>query len=243
MLDWLLAPIDPVRMHEVGDLMSWHGRLMVLAWGVFVPVGILIARFFKITPKQDWPAQLDNRFWWFCHLLLQNTGFMLMLVALALVWYAPRYPDQAGNHYLYGWSVFLLGLVQIAGGYLRGSKGGPTSPAPDGSLRGDHYDMTPRRILFERIHKSLGYVALAFAVAAVLSGMWQANAPRWFLIGISAWWLLLLTAFVLLQRRGKAVDTYQAIWGPDRRHPGNVRAKPIGLGIRRRHVSEREPGE
>ena len=34
--------------------------------------------------------------------------------------------------------------AQVLGGYLRGSKGGPT----DHRLRGDHYDMTARRVWF-----------------------------------------------------------------------------------------------
>ena len=35
-----------------------------------------------------------------------------------------------------------------------------------------------------------------------------------------------------LQRQGRCIDTYQAIWGPDPRHPGN-RLKPVGWGVRR----------
>lgn len=43
---------------------------MVVAWGVLLPLGILIARFFKVTPRQRWPAELDNKFWWYSHLTL-----------------------------------------------------------------------------------------------------------------------------------------------------------------------------
>lgn len=37
---------------------------MVLAWVILLPLGVLIARFFKITPHQSWPASPDNKFWW-----------------------------------------------------------------------------------------------------------------------------------------------------------------------------------
>jgi len=30
-------------------------------------------------------------------------------------------------------------------------------------MRGDHYDMTPRRVRFERLHQALGYCALLWA--------------------------------------------------------------------------------
>jgi hypothetical protein len=35
----------------------WHGRLMVLAR----PLLIIVARFFIVTPRQNWLRQLDNR--------------------------------------------------------------------------------------------------------------------------------------------------------------------------------------
>ena len=52
-MDWLLAPIDPTRAHEVGLAISWHARLMVLGWGILAPLAVIIARFFKVMPGQD----------------------------------------------------------------------------------------------------------------------------------------------------------------------------------------------
>jgi hypothetical protein len=142
---------------------------------------------------------------------------------------------SSGTHTIFGWAVVLLAVGQFLGGWLRGSKGGPTEPHPDGSLRGDHYDMTPRRIAFEYLHKIGGYSALAIAIGAVVTGLWRANAPNWMWVTLGFWWLALLIAGILLQRAGRAIDTYQAIWGPDQTHPGNSR-RPIGIGIRRRQV-------
>jgi hypothetical protein len=36
--------------------------LMVLAMGLLTPPLIIVARFFKVTPQQDWPRHLDNPF-------------------------------------------------------------------------------------------------------------------------------------------------------------------------------------
>ncbi len=232
MLAWLLAPIDPARGHDVAIGVAWHGRLMVLAWAVLIPIGILMARFFKITPGQDWPRRLDNKTWWVAHLLAQYGAGIALVVALWLILQAPEHGLRSTLHATLGWPVVLLCGVQFLGGWLRGSKGGPTDAAPGGSLAGDHYDMTRRRRVFEAVHKSAGYIAVLAAAVAIVNGLWLANAPRWMFAGLAAWWSLLIAAAIMLQRRGFAVDTYQAIWGPDLRHPGN-RSAPIGSGIRR----------
>ena len=92
--------------------------------------------------------------------------------------------------------------------------------------------MTKRRLVFEYTHKFAGYVALALAMAAILSGLWQVNGPNWMWLTLCIWWALLLFIAFTLQRKGMAWDTYQAIWGPDPNLPGNKR-KPIGLGVKR----------
>lgn len=232
--DWLAASIDPTRPHEIATLVSWHARLMMLAWGGLLPVGVLVARYFKIWPGQDWPRKLDDQRWWHSHLALQWSGSALAVLGLGLViWAAGEAKGATDLHRGFGWAAMGLLALQVLGGLMRGVKGGPTQPAPDGSWRGDHYDMSRRRVLFEYIHKFSGYAALACAVLAILLGLWQVNAARglWILIGL--WWLALLVSAFYLQRRGRNIDTYQAIWGPDMSHPGN-RMKPIGFGIRRR---------
>lgn len=233
MLDWLFAPIDPARAHDVGTIISWHARLMVTAWGIMLPLGVFIARFFKIWPKQNWPQQLDNQNWWYSHLLLQWLGALMAVGGFGLVWWvSDSVSGEANWHRWFGQLSMGLLVIQVGGGVLRGSKGGPTDPAVDGSWRGDHYDMSNRRIVFEHCHKIIGYLALICAAAAITTGMWDVNAPRWMWLAIAVWWSALSVAALVLQRRGNAIDTYQAIWGPDQRHPGNS-LKPIGFGIRR----------
>jgi hypothetical protein len=93
-------------------------------------------------------------------------------------------------------------------------------------------------VVFERVHKSVGYLALTFAAAALVSGLWAANAPRWMWVVIGAFWVVLAAASLALQRRGMAIDTYQAIWGPDPSLPG-AQHEPIGWGVRRLSPDER----
>ena len=229
MIEWLLSPIDPSRIHDVGAFVSWHARAMTLAWVILVPLAVFAARYLKVMPGQDWPRVLDNPFWWRLHLRAQTSVVVLSAIGLVLIL------AVAGQHSFHGQLGFVLLTalaVQIVLGLMRGSKGGPTAPAPDGSLRGDHYDMTRRRVIFEYLHKTLGYAMLGLSILIIPMGLWLANAPRWMWLLIGVWWVLLLAGAAIAQRRGLALDTYQAIWGPDPMHPGNQRA-PIGWGIRR----------
>lgn len=233
-MDWLLSPIDATRAHEVGFAVSWHARSMLLAWGVLAPLAVLVARYFKVLPGQDWPRELDNQLWWRSHWMGQGLVLLLSLFGLGLIL---GVAEAGGLHGRLGYALLCLMGLQILLGIVRGSKGGPTAPAKDGSLRGDHYDMTSWRVLFEWSHKLIGYAALGLAAFVILAGLWEANAPRWMWFVVLIWWAGLIVAAAILQARGCAIDTYQAIWGPDPKHPGN-RRDPIGFGITRAKEGE-----
>jgi hypothetical protein len=203
---------------------------MVLGWGILAPLSVLIARFFKILPSQNWPKELDSKVWWRSHWVGQTVVFGLSVVGMVLV--LPLTWVASGWHGTVGYGVLVLLLLQVALGVFRGSKGGPTAPASDGSPRGHHYDMTPWRRGFEALHKALGYGLLGLAMLAILLGLWSANGPRWMWIALLIWWPVLIAAFFVMQRRGMAVDTYQAIWGADPSHPGNRLPHP-NWGVRR----------
>lgn len=158
-------------------------------------------------------------------LFMPLSGSAVHQLAPAVAWHA--------RLMVLGWTLLALGVLQIVFGALRGSKGGPTSL----SLRGDHYDMTARRQWFERLHKGLGWLALALVLPAIALGLRAADAPRWMSLILAAWWLVLRLAAWRLQRAGRCIDTYQAIWGPDPAHPGNRRT-PIGLGVHRPDLTQ-----
>lgn len=229
-MQWLLMPLSGAAEHNIESWAYWHARCMVLAWGVLMPVGALIARYFKVTASQRWPQQLDNKDWWRGHRSAQWLGAALMGVGVILVWDRAQGGRQlADAHAIAGWVLVALTCFQVGAGLARGSKGGPA----DTQLRGDHYDMTPHRVWFERLHKFFGWFAVLLAMAVIVLGLYTADAPRWMLLVLALWWLALAGAAAVWQRQGRCIDTYQAIWGPDARHPGNSRP-PIGWGVRRR---------
>ena len=236
MLDWLTASLSGSAAHAIAPWAAWHGRCMVLAWALLLPLGALLARFYKVTPGQPWPQRLDNPLWWHGHRALQWAGVLIMSVGLALAWQQGSGASSAANaqaqaHALLGWTLFAAAWLQVASAQWRGSKGGPT----DAQMRGDHYDMSKRRQRFERWHKALGWASLLGAPLAVALGLVLSDAPRWMALTLGAWWLALGLVFARLQSRGRCIDTYQAIWGPDPQHPGNQR-RAIGWGVRRAEI-------
>jgi hypothetical protein len=229
---WLSTPLSGASEHLIEPHVYWHARLMVLAWGICLPLGALVARYFKVTPGQDWPRVLDNKAWWHSHRALQYGGVLAMSVGVYLVWPTGMAWDltwsASGLHHTLGWCVLGLGWVQMVSGMLRGSKGGPT----DQHMAGDHYDMSVWRVVFERVHKSLGWLAIGLSVLVIVLGLLAADAPRWMLITMLLWWSVLFGIAVQLQRRGCCIDTYQAIWGTQPDMPG-LQRPPIGWGVRR----------
>jgi hypothetical protein len=230
MTDWLTTPWSGNTSHHIAAWAIWHARCMVLAWGVLLPLGALLARYFKVLSQQDWPRELDNKMWWHGHRALQVAGVLLMSVGVALAWgQGSGGTPMAMWHAWGGWALVALGWLQIAAGLARGSKGGPT----DAQMRGDHYDMTAWRLHFEFLHKALGWLSIAAAVAVIGMGLVMVDAPRWMALALLLWWGALAGAAWRWQQQGRCIDTYQAIWGPDLRHPGNQRPR-VGWGARRR---------
>lgn len=210
------------------DPISLHAWLMATAWLALLPAGTLVARFFKVARRQDWPRELDNQAWWRAHRALQYGGVALATLAFALMVWTLGGLRLDTAHAKLGMAVLTLGWLQVLSAWLRGSKGGPTDKRSDPrrpqTWRGDHYDMTPRRRAFEAWHKSAGYAALALAVPTVALGL-----P---LIGLSPWWsagppLLFAVLFAVFRRQKRWFDTWEAIWGPRDAAPAPERASPL----------------
>jgi len=236
----MLNPIDANRLHDIDMTIKWHARLMSLAWSFFFPVAILAARFYKVLPRQRFPDELDNQWWWNAHRICVALGTFAALMAALLVWFVSSGDISVNRLHRYaGWSALTLLGFQIASGFLRGTTGGPRRASYSGELRGDHFDMTRRRIVFEHLHKSIGYIALACAWIATIAGLWSVNAPVWIWILVVAWWMTMVIFGVWLQMHHRAIDTYQAIWGTDPKLTGNQMTS-IGVGVRRvEHLNDK----
>lgn len=199
-----------------------HGTLMVTAWAGLLPAGALIARYCKVTRRQRFPEQLDNRFWWNWHRCLQYAGVALSAIGLAAILFLTS-GDFGTLHGKLGLGLVLLSIGQVIGPMLRGSKGGPTDPAADptrpDTWRGDHFDMTDRRLAFERWHKTMGWMVLIGGSGVILLGVALIGMPHPLMIVIGATWVVLLAVALNMVKERRWVDTYVAIWGPSMRSP------------------------
>ena len=177
LLRWLATPISGASDHAIAMALAWHGRLMVLAMGLLMPPSIIVARFFKVMPRQDWPRELDNPFWFITHRRWGHVAGAIAVIGVGFVlaergWQSPLHNVHAAA----GWLVVLLVLVQVIGAWLRGTHGGPVDPftrkrRPRQLWPGDHFSMTSRRVIFEYVHKAAGYLLLALTVLALCTGL------------------------------------------------------------------------
>ncbi len=193
----------------MSELWLWvHGIANILAWGLLLPLGVLVARFYKVFRRQNWPAEVHNMSWWFWHQVLQYAGLGAFAIALLTVIYENRGLHLATLHGKLGLLLVVLALHQFVSAMLRGDTE-------------DHYTMNLRRLVFELVHKSVGYAALALAPAVIVLGLDLAGAPAWVvavglspLVALGALWIRNICA-------RRFVSTYQAMWGVSLEHPGN----------------------
>ena len=222
-----------------------HAALMITAWGVMMPAGAIVARYFKVTPRQNFPAELDNPFWWRWHRVLQYGAVALSTTGLVVVLSATggRFDTLHGR---LGLVAMTLAWLQVASAAMRGAKGGPTDrradPREPTTWRGDHYDMSRRRLLFEGWHKRAGWVAVALAGITILLGIDLAGAPVWLVLLVAGMQGGAVLVTIDSALRGRWVDTYAALWGPDPVHPGNRCNAALNRRVLRRHHARSSDG-
>lgn len=222
-----------VWIEELPPAMVVHATVLITVWAGMLPAGAIIARYDKVTPRQPFPDAVDNRFWWNWHRGLQYAGVALSLAGLAAILGLTGGTSQT-THGLLGLFLVLLSVAQVVGAALRGTKGGPTDthadPARPETWRGDHFDMTLRRRVWERAHKALGWSMIGVSCAVIALGIQLVGSPGWLIAVVVAAYAIVLLAVAARIRRGGRVDTYAAIWGPDLKSPlidpGQARRPP-----------------
>lgn len=165
-------------------------------------------------------------------------GAVTLAATIAVLWVKGWRPGFISLHAATGWIIVAATAVMLLGAVLRGTHGGPINPftgqrKPESEWPGDHFSMTSKRIFFEYTHKICGYSLIPLVITAILSGLYDSDAPRWMWLAAAIILLMSAAAFVVLQARGRCIDTYQAIWGTDPSLPGNKRRFAIGIGVRR----------
>ena len=52
----------------------WHGLLSMMSWGVLLPMGMMLARYFR---RQD-------PYWFYGHMAIQGIGFLVGIAAVVI---------------------------------------------------------------------------------------------------------------------------------------------------------------
>lgn len=205
-----------------------HAILMVIAWFVLVPAGIIAIRFFKPLPKPYGIDRGTGRFdrkllWWTIHWTFLYAAIVLSLVGTIVAIVVSR-GFSGSLHAVFGVGTVIFGCLQIVSAWQRGTHGGKhgahSDPSDPSTWHGDHYDMTPRRRWFEAYHKNAGYFAVMLAIAAASTGLHQ----LWIdvvAILIAVIVASLLVVAVVLERFGYRQDTYRSVYGNHPDHPFN----------------------
>ncbi len=202
-----------------------HAMLMLAAWFLIVPIGVVAARFFKPKPTlygiERGTGRFDSKLiWWTIHYLTLYGAIGLALAGMIIaILVSGRISRSA--HAIWGFGTIFFGCLQIVSAWNRGSHGGKhgalSDPTDPSTWRGDHFDMTQRRRWFEAYHKTAGYFTIALAFGAAGSGLMRHWLPGIaFALGI--WIVVLLSACVVLEGRGFRQDTYRSVYG---NHPDN----------------------
>lgn len=207
---------------------NYHALLMFGIWFVLVPFCITIIRYFKPKPTEFGirrkVALRHPEWWWFnVHKYGLYLAVILSLGGL-LVAVVVSKGISGSLHSMLGLLTIGLACLQAISGMLRGTHGGkyyagadPNDPA---TWRGDHYDRTFRRRIFEAYHKTAGMFTLLSAAGAVGSGLMQYPMP------VLAWLMFLiplafLAAWVTLEFFERRYDGYRAAHGYNMDAPYN----------------------
>nr|CAB3479106.1 unnamed protein product [Digitaria exilis] len=121
---------------------KWHGAMAGLGWGVLMPVGVSLARYFR----------RHDPFWFYAHVSVQGVGFVLGAVGVAAGFRLSDVPG-AGSHQALGVAVLVFGCLQVLAFLARPGKASKV------------------RRYWNWYHHYVGRAAVACAVANVFVGL------------------------------------------------------------------------
>jgi len=162
------APVDAYKWQLA------HGCLMAFAWGIVMPIGVLVARFLKPPPattSHSYDREAANApsvsplkharaaAWYRAHRALQMAGMAMALAGMIISLTRTEFGSIDTVHGDLGLATMALGLIQPINAVLR-------PPKSDGS--------GPKKTIrtaWEVLHKSLGYIALSLGVVTIFLGI------------------------------------------------------------------------
>ncbi|RYR24065.1 hypothetical protein Ahy_B02g057563 [Arachis hypogaea] len=166
--------------NELIQMRKNHGIVGIIGWGLILPMGVIIARYFRHKDPQ----------WFYLHAAIQFVGFTFGLVTIILgLQLYTKMNAHIPAHRGIGIFVFVLSILQILALFLRPNK-----------------DSNIRRI-WNLYHNWFGRLAMLFATMNIVLGIQAAGAGKeWkigygFLFGITVVVAIVLEVLAYLRRQ------------------------------------------
>ncbi|WOL15598.1 cytochrome b561 and DOMON domain-containing protein [Canna indica] len=151
----------------------WHGLLTILGWGVLMPVGVIMARYFK---------HLDP-LWFYSHISIQGVGFALGLVGIIAGFNLDDNVPGAAAHQAIGICILVCGVLQVMAFLIRPGKAAKV------------------RRYWNWYHHYVGRGAIVLAVANVFLGLSVAHESGSWSVAYVIYLVIWVVAGVLLEVR------------------------------------------
>ncbi|KAI3677295.1 hypothetical protein L1987_86919 [Smallanthus sonchifolius] len=135
---------------DLRPVLAVHGFMMFLAWGMFLPGGILAARYMK---------HVNGDVWFKIHVYSQWSGLTITFLGILFAAAELRGLHIDLLHVKVGIFTVILGCIQPINAYLRPNKGDSGE------------EPLPQRIVWEYIHAYCGRLAVFVGFFAIFSGM------------------------------------------------------------------------
>jgi len=163
-----------------------HAAMMLIGWGILLPIGIMVARFTKKVKAGSKPP-----FWFQYHRIIQGTGLLFALIGFIIALSMVDSGEHFGNrHAKLGLATMIIGLLQPLNALIR--------PHPE--------PRTTMRLAWEILHKGLGYLVIIMAMAAIFLGMMQISPEAsmaakgiyaaWVAVLITVWFVMTIVTFI-----------------------------------------------
>ncbi|KAI3737975.1 hypothetical protein L2E82_27993 [Cichorium intybus] len=135
---------------DLRPVLGVHGFMMFLAWGMFLPGGVLAARYLK---------DVNGDIWFKVHVYSQCSGLTITFLGLLFAVAELRGLHFHSVHVKFGIVTLILGCIQPINAYFRPKQ----APAGEEPLR--------QRVVWEYVHAYAGRFAVLVGVGAIFSGL------------------------------------------------------------------------
>ncbi|KAI7738451.1 hypothetical protein M8C21_031580 [Ambrosia artemisiifolia] len=156
------------------NLKRAHGIMNMMAWGILLPIGAMVARYLK---------HLDP-LWFYVHSSVQSLGFILGLAGVIAGFVLDdRLDASVGKHKGLGISILVLGCLQVVALLVR--------PSIDAKTR----------IYWNWYHHSVGRLMILFAIVNIFYGIHLAEAGSSWNVGYGIVLGIFVITVVVLETR------------------------------------------